>query len=157
MVSQFQPINVLSALETTIMSSSMQMNNNRKMKSSSALPSGMSEPKTNQFAHQVPVHKPVQHVIKPKPYKPDLTPCYNFFPLPRLFPHLRSTTSLLLFCSFLPRDRSVLTSSPVLFLSSCTPSLVLPCSTGLSHSLVTSLTVTMFPLTSTQFYGFPLR
>ena len=65
--------------------------------------------------------------------------CYNFFPLPRLFPHLRSMTSLLLLCSLLPRDRSVLTCFPILLLSSCTSSLVSPCSTGLSHSLVTSL------------------
>ena len=74
--------------------------------------------------------------------------CYNFFPLPHLFPYLRSMTSILLFCSFLPRDQSILTCFPILFLSSCTSPLVLPCSTGLSHSLVTSLTVTMFPLPS---------
>ena len=35
--------------------------------------------------------------------------------------------------------------------------LVLPCSTGLSHSLVTSLMVTMFPLPSIKFYNLPLR
>ena len=75
--------------------------------------------------------------------------CYDFFPLPRLFPHLCSTTSLLLFCSFLLGDRSILTCFPILFLSSCTSPLVLPCSTGLSHSLVTSLVVTVFPLPST--------
>ena len=77
-----------------------------------------------------------------------LTPqtlCYNFFPLSRLFPHLHSTTPLLLLCSLLPRDRSIPTCFPILFLSSCTSSLVLPCSTGLSHSLVTSLMVTTFP------------
>ena len=83
--------------------------------------------------------------------------CYNFFPLPRLFPHLCSMTSLLLFCSFLQGDQLILTCSPVLFLSSCTSSLVSSCSTGLSPSLVTSLTVTTFPLPSTQFYDFPLR
>ena len=75
--------------------------------------------------------------------------CYNFFPLSCLFPHLRSMTSLLLLCSLLPRDRSILTCSPVLFFSSCTSPLVSPCSTGLSHSLVTSLMVTAFPLPST--------
>ena len=83
--------------------------------------------------------------------------CYDFFPLPRLFPHLCSTTPLLLFCSFLSRDRSILTRFPILFFSSCTSSLVLLCSTGLSHSLVTSLMVTTFPLPSTQFYDFLLR
>ena len=30
--------------------------------------------------------------------------CYNFFPLSRLFPRLRSMMSLLLLCSLLPRD-----------------------------------------------------
>ena len=83
--------------------------------------------------------------------------CYNFFPLPHPFPHLHSTMSLLLLCSLLPRDWSVLTHFPVLFLSSCTSSLVLPCSTGLSHSLVTSLMVTVFPLPSIEFYDLPLR
>ena len=37
----------------------------------------------------------------------------------------------------------------------CTSSLVSPCSTGLSHSLVTSLMVTMFPLPSIEFYNLP--
>ena len=71
--------------------------------------------------------------------------CYNFFPLPRLFPHLCNTTSLLLLRSLLPRDWSVLTRFSVLFLSSCPSPLVSPCSAGLSHSLVTSLMGTTSP------------
>ena len=83
--------------------------------------------------------------------------CYNFFPLPCLFPYLHSMASLLLLCSLLPRDQSVLTRLPILFLSSCTSSLVSPCATGLSHSLVTSLMVTVFSLPSIEFYDLPLR
>ena len=84
-----------------------------------------------------------------------LIACYNFFPLSRLFPRLHSMTPLLLLCSLLPRDQSIPTCLPILFLSSCTSSLVLPCSTGLSYSLVTSLMVTTFPLPSIEFYNLP--
>ena len=71
--------------------------------------------------------------------------CYDFFPFPCLFPHLCSTMPLLLFCSLLLGDRPILTRLPWLLFSSPVSSLVSSCSTGLSHSLITSLTVTMFP------------
>ena len=83
--------------------------------------------------------------------------CYNFFPLSHLFPRLHSTSPLLLLCSLLPRDQSIPTCFLILFLSFCTSPLVSPCSTGLSHSLVTSLMVTVFPLPSIKFYDLLLR
>ena len=61
--------------------------------------------------------------------------CYDFFPLPCLFPHLRSTTPLLLFCPFLPGDRLILTCFPVLLLSS----LYFPFSTALFYRTVSLL------------------
>ena len=38
--------------------------------------------------------------------------CYDFCPFPCLFPHLSSTTSLLLLCSILHRDRPIFTCLP---------------------------------------------
>ena len=83
--------------------------------------------------------------------------CYNFFPFPCLFPHLCSMASLLLFCSFLQGDQPIPTCFPQTFFPSLVSSLVSLCSTGLSHSLVTSLMVTMFPPPSIQFHDFLLR
>ena len=86
-----------------------------------------------------------------------LANCYDFFPFPCLFPHLGSMMSLLLLCSFLQGDRPILTHLPWIFFFSLVSPLVSPCSAGLSHSLVTSLMVTVFPLPSIEFYDLPLR
>ena len=83
--------------------------------------------------------------------------CYNFFPFPCLFLHQCSTTSLLLFRSILHRDRPLLTCFPWLLFPCLVSSLVSLCSTGLSHSLVTSLMVTTFPPPSIGFYNVLLR
>ena len=83
--------------------------------------------------------------------------CYDFFPFPCLFPRLCSMTPLLLFRSLLPGDQPIPTHLPWLLFSSPVSSLVSLCSTGLSHSLVTSLMVTMFPPPSIEFYDLLLR
>ena len=83
--------------------------------------------------------------------------CYNFFPFLYLFPHFSSMTSLLLLCSFLWGDWPIPTCLSWIFFPSHVSPLVSPCSTGLSHSLVTSLVVTTFPLPSIKFYDLPLR
>ena len=83
--------------------------------------------------------------------------CYDFFPFPCLFPHLCSTMPLLFLRSLLSGDRPILTRLPGLLFSSPVSSLVSSCSTGLSHSLATSLTVTMFPSPSIEFYDLLLK
>ena len=83
--------------------------------------------------------------------------CYNFFPISHILPCLYSLSFLFPLCSSIRGDQLLPTCLSVLFRPLYCSSLVSPCSTGLSHSLVTSLMVTMFPLPSTSFCDLPLR
>ena len=75
--------------------------------------------------------------------------CYNFFPISRILSCLCSMPPLFLLCSSIRGDWLLPTCLSISFCALYCSSLVLPCSTGLSHSLVTSLMVTTFPLPST--------
>ena len=83
--------------------------------------------------------------------------CYNFFPVSHILPCLCSMPSLFLLCSSIQGDQLLPTCLSISFRPLYNSSLVSSCSTGLSHSLVTSLMVTTFPLPSTSFYDLPLR
>ena len=86
-----------------------------------------------------------------------VTLCYNFLPFSCILPCLCSTISLLPLCSIAQGDPPLLTCLPVILLLIYHSSLASYLITGLSPSLIISLTVVMFSLHSTKFYNLLLR